>query len=356
MSTPDRIPGKKRSRKAGLPPGSLVHIGERKVETTRISAVNYDEQRVEEKTLKDAEECLAYKDRSGVTWINVDGLHEPEVLEKIGKAFGLHPLMLEDIANTEQRPKLEDYGEYLYIVIRMLSRPDDSILSEQLSLVIGRNVLITFQERHGNEFDPIRERLRNGNGRARRLGVDFLAYQLVDAVIDNYFIVLERLSDEVEALEEQVITSPRSEALHKLHRLKKDMSFLRRSTWPLREVIAAMQRGDSPLIGESMRVYLRDIYDHVVAVADAIDSMRDLLNGMLEIHMSNMNIRLNEVMKVLTIVTTLFIPATFIAGVYGMNFKYMPELDWPLAYPVVLAAMVVLAGAMYVYFKRKKWF
>jgi magnesium transporter len=356
MSTPSRMPGKKRSRKAGLPPGSLVHIGEQKVETTRISVVNYDEQRVEEKPLNDPEECLAYMGRSGVTWINIDGLHEPELLEKIGKAFGLHPLMLEDIVNTEQRPKLEDYGDYLYVVIRMLSRPDENILSEQLSLVVGRNVLITFQERHGTEFDPIRERLRNGKGRARRLGVDFLAYQLIDAVIDNYFIVLERLSDEVEALEEQIIISPRSEALQKLHRLKKDMSFLRRSTWPLREVIAAMQRGDSPLIGESMRIYLRDIYDHVVAVADAIDSMRDLLNGMLEIHMSNMNIRLNEVMKVLTIVTTLFIPATFIAGVYGMNFKYMPELDWPLAYPAVLVSMVVLAAAMYLYFKRKKWF
>lgn len=356
MSTPSRTPGKRRSRKAGLPPGSLVHIGERKVETARIYAFNYDEQRVEEKSLKDAEDCLAYKDRIGVTWINVDGLHQPDVLEKVGKVFGLHPLMLEDIANTEQRPKLEDYGDYLYVVIRMLDRPDDSLLSEQLSLVIGKNVLITFQERHATAFDPIRGRLRNGKGRARALGADFLAYQLIDAVIDNYFIVLEHLNDEVEALEEQVITNPSPEGLHKLHRLKKDMSFLRRSTWPLREVIAAMQRGDSPLIGESMRIYLRDIYDHVVAVADAIDSMRDLLNGMLEIHMSNMNIRLNEVMKVLTIVTTLFIPATFIAGVYGMNFKHMPELDWPWAYPAVLVSMVVLAGAMYVYFKHKKWF
>ncbi|MBI5612206.1 MAG: magnesium/cobalt transporter CorA [Gammaproteobacteria bacterium] len=356
MPTSSHSPGKKRSHKAGLPPGSLVHIGEQKVETARITAVNYDDQRVEERILQDAEECLAYKDRGGVTWINIDGLHQPDVLEKIGKVFGLHPLMLEDIANTEQRPKLEDYSDYLYVVVRMLYRSNDKIFAEQLSLVIGKNVLISFQERHGTEFDPIRERLRNGKGRARRLGVDFLAYQLIDAVIDNYFIVLERLSDEVETLEEQVIASPKQEALQKLHGLKKSMSFLRRSTWPLREVIAAMQRGDSPLIGEPMRVYLRDIYDHVVAVADAIDSMRDLLNGMLEIHMSNMNIRLNEVMKVLTIVTTLFIPATFIAGVYGMNFKYMPELDWPPAYPVVLVSMVAVAGAMYLYFKRKKWF
>jgi len=356
MSTPSRMPGKKRSHKAGLPPGSLVHIGEQKIATTRISVVNFDEQRVEEKDLKDTDECLAYKDRSGVTWINIDGLHEPDVLEKIGKVFGLHPLMLEDIANTEQRPKLEDYGDYLYVVIRMLHRPEDSIVSEQLSLVIGRNVLISFQERHGPEFDPIRERLRNGKGRARRSGADFLAYQLVDAVIDNYFIVLERLSDEVAGLEEQVMTSPKTEALQKLHRLKRDMIYLRRSTWPLREVITAMQRGDSPLIGEAMRIYLRDIYDHVVVVAEAIDSIRDLLNGILEIYMSSMSNRLNEIMKVLTVITTLFLPATFIAGVYGMNFKYMPELEWPWAYPAVLASMAILAGAMYAYFKRKKWF
>jgi len=305
---------------------------------------------------KKAEECLAYKDKGGVTWINIDGLHEAEVLEKLGQAFGLHPLMLEDIANTEQRPKLEDYGDYLYVVVKMLYRPDHSILAEQLSLVIGKNVLITFQERQGTVFDPICERLRNGKGRARLLGVDFLAYQLIDAVIDNYFIVLERLSDEVEALEERVITSPKPDGLKNLHRLKKDMIHLRRSVWPLRDVITALQRGDSPLIGAAMRIYLRDVYDHVMAVADAIEAMRDLLHSMLEIHMSSMSNRLNEVLKVLTIITTLFIPITFIAGVYGMNFKYMPELEWPWGYPAALLLMSAVAGAMVVYFKRKKWF
>ncbi len=356
MSTPNQMPAKKRSRKAGLPPGSLVHIGEQKVESTRLYVFNYDEQRLEEKALKDVEECLAYKDKGGVTWINIDGLHEPEVLEKLGKAFGLHPLMLEDIANTEQRPKLEDYNDYLYVVVKMLYRPDHSILAEQLSLVIGKNLLISFQERQDIVFDPIRERLRNGKGRARMLGADFLAYQLIDAVIDNYFIVLERLSDEVEALEARVIAAPKPDGLHNLHRLKKDMIYLRRSVWPLREVIAAMQRGDSPLIGEAMRMYLRDVYDHVAAAADAVEAMRDLLNSMLEIYMSNMSNRLNEVLKVLTVITTLFIPITFIAGVYGMNFKYMPELDWPWGYPAALLLMSVVAAGMFMYFKRKKWF
>jgi magnesium transporter len=349
------MPAKKRSRKAGLPPGSLVHIGEKKVDTTRIRVFNYDEQRLEEKQLESVEECLSYKDKGGVTWINIDGLHEAEVLEKLGEAFGLHPLMLEDIANTEQRPKLEDYGDYLYVVIKMLYRPDHGILAEQLSLVIGKDLVLSFQERQDTVFDPIIERLRNGKGRARGLGADFLAYQLIDAAIDNYFIVLERLSDEVEVLEERVITSPKPGGLQDLHRLKKDMIHLRRSIWPLRDVITAMQRGDSPLIGEAMRIYLRDVYDHVVAAADAIEAMRDLLNSMLEIHMSSMSNRLNEVLKVLTIITTLFIPMTFIAGVYGMNFKYMPELDWPWGYPAVLLLMSGVAGGMFIYFKRKKW-
>lgn len=355
MSTPNQMPGKKRSRKAGLPPGSLVHIGEKKVDTTRVRVFNYDEQRLEERQLGGVEECLSYKDKGGVTWINIDGLHEAEVLEKLGETFGLHPLMLEDIANTEQRPKLEDYGGYLYVVIKMLYRPDHGILAEQLSLVIGKDLVLSFQERQGTVFDPIIERLRNGKGRARGLGADFLAYQLIDAAIDNYFIVLERLSDEVEVLEERVITSPKPGGLQDLHRLKKDMIHLRRSIWPLRDVITAMQRGDSPLISEAMRIYLRDVYDHVAAAADAIEVMRDLLNSMLEIHMSSMSNRLNEVLKVLTIITTLFIPMTFIVGVYGMNFKYMPELDWPWGYPAVLLLMSGVAGGMFIYFKRKKW-
>ncbi len=356
MSTSSQMSMKKRSRKAGLPPGSLVHIGEQKIETPRLSVFKFDGQRLEEKTLKDVAECLAYKDKGGMTWINIDGLHEADLLEKLGSGFGLHPLMLEDIANTEQRPKLEDYGDYLYVVVKMLYRPDHSILAEQLSLVIGKNLLISFQERHSAVFDPICERLRNGKGRARMLGADFMAYQLIDAVIDDYFVVLERLSDEVEALEERVISASKPNGLRDLHSLKKDMIHLRRSVWPLRDVISAMQRGDSPLIGEPVRMYLRDIYDHAVAAADAVEAMRDLLNSMLEIHMSNMSNRLNEVLKVLTLITTLFIPITFIAGVYGMNFKYMPELDWPWGYPMALLLMAVVAAGMFLYFKRKKWF
>lgn len=356
MPTSSPMSGKKRSRKAGLPPGSLVHIGEQKVETPRLTVFYFDEQRLEEKTLTDAAEVLTYKGKAGLTWINIDGLHDAKLLETLGDGFGLHPLMLEDIANTEQRPKLEDYGEYLFIVAKMLSRPDQTVLTEQLSLVVGKNLLISFQERRSSVFDPLCTRLRNGKGRVRAAGADFLAYQLIDAVIDDYFVVLEHLSDEVETLEDRVITAPKPNGLRNLHVLKKDMIHLRRSIWPLRDVISALQRGDSPLIGESVRMYLRDIYDHAAAAADSVEAMRDLLNGMLEIHMSNMNIRLNEVMKVLTVVTTLFIPASFIAGVYGMNFKYMPELDWVWGYPAALLLMAVVAAGMFLYFKRKKWF
>lgn len=356
MPTSSPMSGKKRSRKAGLPPGSLVHIGEQKIETPRLTAFNFDEQRLEEKTLTDAAEVLTYKGKTGLTWINIDGLHDAKLLETLGAGFGLHPLMLEDIANTEQRPKLEDYGEYLFIVVKMLSRPDQTVLTEQLSLVVGKNLLMSFQERRSSVFDPICARLRSGKGRARASGADFLAYQLIDAVIDDYFVVLERLSDEVEALEDRVIAAPRPNGLRTLHVLKKDMIHLRRSIWPLRDVISALQRGDSPLIGELVRMYLRDIYDHAVAAADTVEAMRDLLNSTLEIHMSNMSNRLNEVLKVLTLITTLFIPITFIAGVYGMNFKYMPELDWPWGYPAALLLMAVVAAGMFLYFKRKKWF
>ena len=356
MPTSSSMSGKKRSRKAGLPPGSLVHIGEQKLETPRLTVFNFDEHRLEEKTPIDATEVLTYKDKAGLTWINIDGLHDADLLEKLGAGFGLHPLMLEDIANTEQRPKLEDYGEYLFVVVKMLSRPDQTVLIEQLSLVVGKNLLISFQERRSSVFDPICARLRSGKGRARASGADFLAYQLIDAVIDDYFVVLERLGDEVEALEDRVIAAPRPNGLRNLHLLKKDMIHLRRSVWPLRDVISAMQRGDSPLIGEPVRMYLRDIYDHAVAAADTVEAMRDLLNSTLEIHMSNMSNRLNEVLKVLTLITTLFIPVTFIAGVYGMNFKYMPELEWPWGYPAALLLMAVVAAGMFLYFKRKKWF
>jgi magnesium transporter len=348
---------KKRSKKAGLPPGSLVHIGEKKAEIQKITVMDYDETHFQEKEIKTIEECFLFKDKPTVTWINIDGLHQVEILEKLGECYGLHPLVLEDILNTDQRPKMEDYGEYLYIVLRMLNYNDKSseIESEQISLVLGPNFVFSFQEREGDTFNPIRDRIRNSKGRIRKMGADHLAYTLLDSIIDNYFIILEKLGEKIEFLEEEVVTQPGPETLQTIHHLKREMIFLRKGVWPLREVISGLERGESSLIKESTRIYLRDVYDHTIQTIDTIETYRDMVSGMLDIYLSSISNRLNAVMKVLTIIATIFMPLTFLAGIYGMNFKYMPELEWRWGYPVVWFAVVLISVSMLIYFKRKKW-
>jgi magnesium transporter len=348
---------KKRSKKAGLPPGTLVHIGEKKAETPKITIMDYDEAHFQEKEIKTIEECFLFKDKPTVTWINIDGLHQVEILEKLGECYGLHPLVLEDILNTDQRPKMEDYGEYLYIVLRMFNYNDKSgeIESEQISLVLGPNFVFSFQEREGDTFNPIRDRVRNSKGRIRKMGADHLAYTLLDSIIDNYFIILEKLGEKIEFLEEEVVTRPRPETLQTIHHLKREMIFLRKGVWPLREVISGLERGESSLIKESTRIYLRDVYDHTIQTIDTIETYRDMVSGMLDIYLSSISNRLNAVMKVLTIIATIFMPLTFLAGIYGMNFKYMPELEWRLGYPVIWVIMVGIGVSMLLYFRKKKW-
>ena len=348
---------KKRSKKAGLPPGTLVHIGEKKAETPKITIMDYDEAHFQEKEIKTIEECFLFKDKPTVTWINIDGLHQVEILEKLGECYGLHPLVLEDILNTDQRPKMEDYGEYLYIVLRMLNYNDKSseIESEQISLVLGPNFVFSFQEREGDTFNPIRDRIRNGKGRIRKMGADHLAYTLLDSIIDNYFIILEKLGEKIEFLEEELVTRPTPETLQTIHHLKREMIFLRKGVWPLREVISGLERGESSLIKESTRIYLRDVYDHTIQTIDTIETYRDMVSGMLDIYLSSISNRLNAVMKVLTIIATIFMPLTFLAGIYGMNFKYMPELEWRWGYPVIWVIMVGIGVSMLLYFRKKKW-
>ena len=371
---------KKRSKKVGLPPGSLIHIGEKKKEGTKISIQDYDETNFQEKEAKTIDECFLLKDKPTVTWINVDGIHQIEILEKLGNCFGLHPLVLEDILNTDQRPKIEDYNDYIYIVLKMLYYKENNPLSplptgqagpfskggvgvfsdgitiEQISLIIGRNFVISFQEGiEGDVFNSVRERIRNDKGRIRKMGSDYLAYSLIDAIVDNYFIILEKIGDKIELLEEKLVTDPTQETLHIIHNLKREMIFLRKSVWPLREVVSWMERGESPLIKESTKVYLRDVYDHTIQVIDTIETFRDMVSGMLDIYLSSISNRLNAVMKVLTIIATIFMPLTFIAGVYGMNFKYMPELEWRWGYPVILFVMFAIGILMVIYFRRKKW-
>jgi len=348
---------KKRSKKAGLPPGTLVHIGEKKAETLKITVMDYDEANFQEREIRTIEECFVFKDTPTVTWINIDGLHQIEILEKLGRCYGFHPLVLEDILNTDQRPKMEDYGDYLYIVLKMLSYNDKNseIETEQVSLILGPNFIFSFQEKEGDVFDPIRERIRSGKGRIRKMGADYLAYALLDSIVDNYFTIMEKLGETIEFLEEELVTQPTPETLQTIHQLKRELIFLRKAVWPLREVISGLERGELVLIKETTRIYLRDVYDHTIQVIDTIETFRDMISGMLDIYLSSVSNRLNSVMKVLTIIATIFMPLTFVAGIYGMNFKFMPELEWRWGYPMVWVLVVVIGVFMLIYFKKKRW-
>ena len=348
---------KKRSKKAGLPPGTLVHIGEKLTEKTRISVVEYDGKDFLEKELGTLETCYLFPKEPAVTWVNVIGIHQVEVLEKLGNRFGVHPLALEDILNTEQRPKIEDYGDDLFIVVKLLSSNEerDEIEAEQISLILRPNAILSFQEKEGDDFSTVKERLRAGKGRLRKMGADYLAYTLLDIVVDQYFVVLEKLGERLEVLEERLLADPGTATLQKIQNLKKEMLLLRKWIWPLREVISSLERGEFPGIQESTQIYLRDVYDHTIQVMDTIEIYRDMLSGMLDIYLSSLNNRMNAVMKVLTIIATIFMPLTFLAGVYGMNFKHMPELDWPWGYPIILILMASVAILMLTLFRRKKW-
>lgn len=348
---------KKHSKTAGLPPGTLVHVGEEKTAPVRIAVIDYNEQHFSERTISTVKECQQYGTTPSVTWINVDGVYRLDIVEEIGQQFNLHPLILEDIVNTGQRPKVEDFGEYMFIVLKMLTYDpqEKTIDSEQVSLVLGQNFVLSFQEKPGDVFDQIRDRIRTAKGRIRKMTNDYLAYSLIDAVVDNYFLILERLGETIESLAEEVIAKPEQKIIRDIHRQKKELILLRRSIWPLREAISSLQRSESSLIKESTLLYLRDVYDHTIQVIDTIESIRDTVSSMVEVYLSSISNRMNAVMKVLTIIATIFIPLTFIAGVYGMNFKHMPELEWPWAYPAVCLVMVIVALAMLVYFRKKKW-
>ena len=347
----------KRSEKRGLPPGTLIHVGEKKIEKVRIRIIDYDETQLEEKEAERIEECFPFKDKPTVTWINIDGLHDVALIEQLGGYFGLHPLLLEDILNTDQRPKMEDSEDYIFIVLKMLYHDNeaDEITAEQISIILGSNFVISFQEREGDVFNFVRERIRNKKGRIRKAGADYLAYALLDAIVDHYFIILEKIGEKVEEMEEELVTHPTPETLKTIHSLKGGMIFLRKSVWPLREVISGLERAESPLIQEQTGIYLRDVYDHTIQVIDSIETFRDIVSGMLDIYLSSISNKMNEVMKVLTIIATIFIPLTFIAGIYGMNFQYMPELGWHWGYPAVWFVICAIFLSMVVYFRRKKW-
>jgi magnesium transporter len=347
----------KRSKKAGLPPGTIVHVGEEKHEKIKVSVIGYDKDHFQEKEAEKVEDCFALENKPVVQWINIDGVHQLDIIEQIGAHFGFHPLVMEDIANTDQRPKTEDYGDYVFVVLKMLqfNEEKNQTLMEQVSIIFGADFVVSFQEAKGDVFNLIRERIRSNKGRIRKMGADYLAYSLVDAIVDNYFVILEKLGEKIEEIEDKLVTDPKPETLQTIHDLKREMVFLRKSVWPLREVISRLERYESPLINKSTGVYLRDVYDHTIQVIDSVETFRDMLSGMLEIYLSSLSNRMNEVMKVLTVIATIFIPLTFVAGLYGMNFKFMPELDQVWGYPAALSSMLVVALVMVVYFKRKRW-
>jgi magnesium transporter len=345
----------KRSKKTGLPPGTLVHIGEQRAGTVKIALFNYAGARCDERIVTNLDELQPPIDET-VTWVDVGGVHKVDVLEAFGKQFNLHPLLLEDIANTDQRPKLDDYEAYLFLVMKMLTTTDrGDILVEQVSFVLGRNFVLSFQENGTDVFRSVRERLRGGKGRLRQNGSDYLLYALVDAIVDQYFAVLESLGEKIETLQERVMADPKPDTLKDIHALKRQLLFVRRAVWPLRETTNSFSRSECPFLHEPTKVFFRDVYDHVVQIVDTIETLREMVSASLDIYLSSVSYRLNAVMRVLTVITTIFMPLSFIASIYGMNFEYMPELKWEWGYPVVLGLMGLVATAMLIGFRQRKW-
>ncbi|MDO9518851.1 MAG: magnesium/cobalt transporter CorA [Pseudohongiella sp.] len=348
---------KKRGKKVGAAPGTLVHIGDVSSPDTAIHGIHYDPNGIYEQKIDRIRDCQNPDYDKLTSWINIDGLHKPEVIRELGDLYGIHPLVQEDILNTDHRPKVEIHDDHLYVVIKMLQfdEQSESLQSEQVSLIIGEHYLLSFQEKPGDVFNGVRERVRTGR-KIRQLGPDYLAYALIDAVVDNYFLLLEKFGDAIEDLEQQLLDNPRKLILNKIHHFKREMLLLRKVIWPLREVLSSLSRDENSIVTRETRVHLRDVYDHSIHIIDNVETLRDLLSGMLDLHMSSSNQRMNEIMKTLTLFATIFMPLTFIAGVYGMNFEHMPELSWSWGYPATWLVMLSIAGCLLVYFKWRRWF
>lgn len=341
----------------GLPPGTPVFVGEQQSEAVKITLYDYDDAHTERRIVQSIEECFPYKDMPSVTWINVDGLHDVAMLERLAHDYGLHPLTIEDIVNTQQRPKVEFFDNYIALNLKMYTFDINTyeLDIDHVSLVLGKNFVLTFQERQGDLFDAIRARIQYNKGKIKKGGADYLAYSLLDAIVDGYFKVLDRIGDEIEDIEEKLFTNPESSILQDLHDLRQELIFFRKTVWPLRTIMNELDRQETELIEDSTSVYLRDLYDHVVQVIETLETFREMLSGHLEVYLSTISNKTNEIMKFLTIIGTIFIPLTFIAGVYGMNFKHMPELEWRWGYYLIWAVMIGIGVALLAYFRKKNW-
>ena len=341
--------------KAGMSPGTPIFIGERKQKDLQVEVTKYARDHFRVVDNAQIGDCTVSAD--GVTWINVFGIHDVDFIGLLAEQFNIHPLTLEDIVNTSQRPKSEEFDNYMFVVLKMLAFKEATkeIEIETVSLVLGDGFVISFQERDGDSFDTVRDRIRQGKGRIRGMGADYLAYALMDAVVDGYFVALEQIGDHIETIEMEIVEEPETVHMKEIHRLKREILFLRRSVWPLREEISSILKTDSRLVNDSTRFYLRDVYDHTIRVIDMVETYRDILSSMHDIYLSSVSNRMNEVMKVLTIIATIFIPLTFVVGVYGMNFDRMPELHWRWGYTFVWGLMGFMSIAMVAFFRKKKW-
>ncbi len=338
-------------------PGTVTYVGHKEKAETTLEVIDYNTEFYERYVSQTPEDAFKYEEEDRITWINIDGLSNTQEIEKVGKYYELHPLIIEDIVNTNQRPKIDEYKDYYYIVAKMLYRRADGHLeNEHISMVLGKNYVLTFQEAGGDVFDGVRERLAKGKGRIRSRGADYLVFALLDAIVDHYFIVVEEISDKIEALEEMLISAePHEDTTLEIQELKRTMLRIRRAVFPLREVVSRLEKGDKGLIHEHTINYIRDLYDHMIQVSENIEIYREMTWGLMDMYMTTISHKMNEVMKVLTIMASIFIPLTFLAGVYGMNFENMPELEWKYGYPAILLIMLILFIGMMVYFKRKRW-
>lgn len=345
------------SGKLGLPPGSLVHVGEVKTEATNITVIDYTHDEIRQFSADTIDQLLPYFSQNSVTWIDIAGLTNVSIIESIGEHLDIHPLVLEDVLNTKQRSKLEIYEHYLFFVAKAVCGAGDSltIQYEQISMLVLNNCLITFRESADDLFSPIQRRLENSQGRFRNHGTDYLAYAILDTIVDQYFVINEMLDPAFEAIEEELLNSPSTQTLATIQKIKRELVYLRKTVSPLRELLSQVHRNDSELIQERTLIYFADVFDHALRIVESLDSYRDLATGMLDIYLSSVSNKMNETMKVLTVFASIFIPLTFIAGIYGMNFEHMPELKWKWSYPLLWVLFITIPVALIVYFRRKQW-
>ena len=348
----------KKTKKAGLSPGAIVFTGDKKVERVKMEIIDYSLEDIKEKKIEKVEELFKYKDLETVTWINIDGLHDTDVIEKMGNYFGIHPLTLEDIVQIDQRAKIEMFEDYIFIVMKMLEFNEEKniVEGEQIGIVLGKNFVISFQEgKEGDVFNPLRDRIRAGKGRIRKMGADYLFYALIDIIIDNYLIILEKIGEKIENYEEVLIENPNENIIKEIYELKREILYLKKIITPLREISIKMEKSGSNLITEKTEPFLRDLYDHSIQAIEAVETYREMVSFLRELYLSSLSNKMNQVMRVLTTISTIFIPLTFIAGVYGMNFENMPELKTKNGYFLIMEIMSAIGIGMYKYFKNKEW-